>query len=157
MIHYYRYLFVKIKAFNYSELHFSEVTCYKIHTLVSTRLKCVGVRFWQETVLHVNFQAKSKRPWNNAVKPAISTWCQLHSYTDSSSATLCSLGIFEFSGLSMMIWQKNMQRVFSVFLRLLQPKSSNQSWGKMQRWMLLILFFYFISSVLQFFSSNHKG
>ena len=33
MIHYYRYLFVKKKAFNYSELHFSEVTSYKIHTL----------------------------------------------------------------------------------------------------------------------------
>ena len=33
MIHYYRYLFVKIKVFNYSELYFSEVTSYKIHTL----------------------------------------------------------------------------------------------------------------------------
>ena len=30
----YRYLFVKKKVFNYSELHFSEVTSYKIHTLV---------------------------------------------------------------------------------------------------------------------------
>ena len=30
----YRYLFVKKKMFNYSELHFSEGTCYKIHTLV---------------------------------------------------------------------------------------------------------------------------
>ena len=29
----YRYLFVKKKVFNYSELHFSEVTSYKIHTL----------------------------------------------------------------------------------------------------------------------------
>ena len=35
MIHYYRYLFVKIKVFNYSELHISEVTSYKIPTLVS--------------------------------------------------------------------------------------------------------------------------
>ena len=34
MIHYYRYLFVKKKAFNYSEWHFSEVTSYKIHTLI---------------------------------------------------------------------------------------------------------------------------
>ena len=34
-IHYYRYLFVKKNVFNYSELHFSEVTSYKIHTLVS--------------------------------------------------------------------------------------------------------------------------
>ena len=34
MIHYYRYLFVKMKVFNYSELHFSEVTSFKIHTLV---------------------------------------------------------------------------------------------------------------------------
>ena len=33
MIHYYRYLFVKIKVFNYSELHFSEVTSYKIPNL----------------------------------------------------------------------------------------------------------------------------
>ena len=33
MIHYYRYLFVKMKVFNYSELHFSEVTSYKIPTL----------------------------------------------------------------------------------------------------------------------------
>ena len=35
MIHYYRYLFVKKKVFSYSELHFSEVTSYKIHTLTS--------------------------------------------------------------------------------------------------------------------------
>ena len=33
MIHYYRYLFVKMKVFNYSELHFSEGTSFKIHTL----------------------------------------------------------------------------------------------------------------------------
>ena len=33
MIHYYRYLFVKMKVFNYSELHFFEVTFYRIHTL----------------------------------------------------------------------------------------------------------------------------
>ena len=33
MIYYYRYLFVKKKVFNYSELHFSEVTSYKLHTL----------------------------------------------------------------------------------------------------------------------------
>ena len=32
MMHYYRYLFVKKKVFNYSELHFSEVISYKIHT-----------------------------------------------------------------------------------------------------------------------------
>ena len=35
MIHYHRYLFVKMKVFNYSELHFFEGTFYKIHTLVS--------------------------------------------------------------------------------------------------------------------------
>ena len=35
MIHYYRYLLVKKKVFNYSELHFSEGTFYKIHTLIS--------------------------------------------------------------------------------------------------------------------------
>ena len=34
MIHYYRYFFVKKKVFNYSELHFSEETSFKIHTLV---------------------------------------------------------------------------------------------------------------------------
>ena len=33
MIYYYRYLFVKMKVFNCSELHFAEVTFYKIHTL----------------------------------------------------------------------------------------------------------------------------
>ena len=33
-----KYLFVKKNVFNYSELHFSEVTSYKIHTLTS--------RFW---------------------------------------------------------------------------------------------------------------
>jgi hypothetical protein len=33
VILYYRYLFVKKKVFNWSELHFSEVTFYKIHTL----------------------------------------------------------------------------------------------------------------------------
>ena len=35
MIYYYRYLFVKMKVFNYSELHFDEVIFYKIHTLVT--------------------------------------------------------------------------------------------------------------------------
>ena len=34
MIHYYRYLLVKMKVFNYSQLNFSEVTSYKIPTLV---------------------------------------------------------------------------------------------------------------------------
>ena len=34
----YRYLFVKKKVFNLSELHFSEVTSYKIHTLVDSCL-----------------------------------------------------------------------------------------------------------------------
>ena len=33
MIHYYSYLFMKKKVFNYSELHFSEGNSYKIHTL----------------------------------------------------------------------------------------------------------------------------
>ena len=33
MIHYYRYLFVTKKVLNYSELHFSEMTSYKIYTL----------------------------------------------------------------------------------------------------------------------------
>ena len=33
-VQYYVYLFVKKKVFNYSELHISEVTSYKIHTLV---------------------------------------------------------------------------------------------------------------------------
>ena len=33
MIHYYRYLFVKMKVFNYSELHFSEGTSFKIPNL----------------------------------------------------------------------------------------------------------------------------
>ena len=33
MIHQYRYLFVNMKVFNYSELHFSDMTFYRIHTL----------------------------------------------------------------------------------------------------------------------------
>ena len=36
MIHQYRQLFVKMKVFIYSELHFFEVTSYKIPTFVST-------------------------------------------------------------------------------------------------------------------------
>ena len=36
MIHYYRYLFVKMKVFNYSELHFFKGTFYKIHTLAAS-------------------------------------------------------------------------------------------------------------------------
>ena len=35
MIPYCRHLFVKKKVFNYSELHFSKGTSYKIHTLAS--------------------------------------------------------------------------------------------------------------------------
>ena len=38
MIHYYGYLFVKKKVFNYSDFHFSKVTSYKIHTLVTKYL-----------------------------------------------------------------------------------------------------------------------
>ena len=34
----YRYLFVKKKVFNLSELHFSDVTSYKIHTLTILKL-----------------------------------------------------------------------------------------------------------------------
>ena len=37
LIYYYRYLFVKMKEFNYSELHFAKVTFYKIHTLTLSR------------------------------------------------------------------------------------------------------------------------
>ena len=39
MFYYYRYLFVNMKVFNYSELHFAEVTFYKIHTLKSAGIK----------------------------------------------------------------------------------------------------------------------
>ena len=45
MIHYYRYLFVKKNVFNYSELHFSEVTSYKIHTLGDELQSTVFVLF----------------------------------------------------------------------------------------------------------------
>ena len=38
-ITYYRYLFVKKNVFNYSELHFSKLTSYKIHTLRCTKAK----------------------------------------------------------------------------------------------------------------------
>ena len=43
-IHYYRYLFVKMKVFYYSELHFSEVTYYKIPTLASALKSCIEKR-----------------------------------------------------------------------------------------------------------------
>ena len=46
MIYYYRYLFVKMKVFNYSELHFAEVTFYRIHTLVKTNS---FIRFLEES------------------------------------------------------------------------------------------------------------
>ena len=51
MIYYYRYLFVKMKVFNYSELHFAEVTFYKIHTLIIftnilNRGDCKGDQEW---------------------------------------------------------------------------------------------------------------
>ena len=45
MIYYYRYLFVKMKVFNYSELHFSEVTFYKIPTLVENNSTSVQYAF----------------------------------------------------------------------------------------------------------------
>ena len=38
-VHVVRYLLVKKKVFNYSELHFSEVTSYKIHTLAILKMK----------------------------------------------------------------------------------------------------------------------
>ena len=53
-----------------------------------------------------------------------------------------------------MIWQKN---IHSVFLRLLRPKSSNQSGGKMQRWLLLILFFYFLNQSWSFFVKSQRA
>ena len=48
MIYYYRYLLVKMKVFNYSELHFAEVTFYKIHTLAST-VQCPLPKIWIKT------------------------------------------------------------------------------------------------------------
>ena len=45
MIHYYRYFFVKKKVFNYSELHFSELTSYKIHTLINEKFQIRSGRF----------------------------------------------------------------------------------------------------------------
>ena len=45
MIHYYSYLFVKKKVFNYSGLPFSEMTSYKIHTLV------VALLLWNQVVV----------------------------------------------------------------------------------------------------------
>ena len=44
MIHQYRYLFVKMKVFNYSELHFFEGTFYKIHTLIRNLNQWTKVR-----------------------------------------------------------------------------------------------------------------
>ena len=45
----YRYLFVKKKVFNLSELHFSEVTCYKIPTLVKIWNQFSKYRFSEES------------------------------------------------------------------------------------------------------------
>ena len=44
MIHYFRYLFVKMKVFNYSELHFFKGTFYKTHTLDIGRLNRVALQ-----------------------------------------------------------------------------------------------------------------
>ena len=52
MIYYYRYLFVKMKVFNYSDLHFAEVTFYKIHTLI-------GLLF--PRLFYQNFCSKSQK------------------------------------------------------------------------------------------------
>ena len=50
MIYYYRYLFVKMKVFNNSELHFAEVTFYKIHTLEKSG-SARNIAFWNWTPL----------------------------------------------------------------------------------------------------------
>ena len=42
----YRYLFVKKNVFNLPELHFSEVTFYKIHTLIIIRLGLLVVDYF---------------------------------------------------------------------------------------------------------------
>ena len=55
--------FVKKKVFNYSELHFSEVTSYKIHTLV-TILKALVVRF----------QLNVTKIWRKVGLPHVSLW-----------------------------------------------------------------------------------
>ena len=52
-------LFVKKKVFNYSELHFSEATSYKIHTLTG-KIKVFGSQIMEERVaslfLEINTQ-----------------------------------------------------------------------------------------------------
>ena len=62
MIHYYRYLFVKMKVFNYSELHFSERTSFKIHTLVSNK--------WVLNSLFSNQTCRALGIYLNQVYPA---------------------------------------------------------------------------------------
>ena len=52
MIHYYRYLLVKMKVFNYSELHFSEVTSFKIHTLILVTYNVMRNNFSTEMRTH---------------------------------------------------------------------------------------------------------
>ena len=60
MIHYYRYLFVKMKVFNYSELHFAEVTFYKIHTLSTSYIELMPQKLFKggkssmEETIHIN-------------------------------------------------------------------------------------------------------
>ena len=63
MIYYYRYLFVKMKVFNYSELHFSELTSFNIHTL-----NLVLAILWYTYEDHC---ANLKRP---EINPVIVSW-----------------------------------------------------------------------------------
>ena len=62
MIRYYWYLLVKKKVFNYSELHLSEMTCYKIHTLVQIRIVQFFLRPKNCTKQGTHFISFSKFP-----------------------------------------------------------------------------------------------
>ena len=79
MIHYYRHLFVKMKVFNCSELHFAEVTFYKIHTLVKK------LKFFRKYLNFLQFSSsKTKIIRGNMV-------CKfIHSYSSSDIITFSS-------------------------------------------------------------------
>ena len=60
MIHYYRYLFLKMKVFNYPEFHFSEVTSFKIHTLKKFPIDFLGQLTSSTTEVDMKLSLTSK-------------------------------------------------------------------------------------------------
>ena len=59
------------KVFNWSEVHLSEMTCYKIHTLVSHFLKilCCSDCKWPIKKVNPNSDSISERMWPHYTRP----------------------------------------------------------------------------------------